>query len=73
MKSDVVKDVPIRRRVLTSTITNYIGKIIALGTWFFLTPFILHQLGTTNYGLWTLVGSMVAYGSLLDLGIGGAV
>jgi O-antigen/teichoic acid export membrane protein len=44
-----------------------------LGTWFFLTPFLLVQLGNQLYGLWVLVGSIVAYGSLLDFGIAGAL
>jgi O-antigen/teichoic acid export membrane protein len=63
----------LRWRVLGATVSNYVGKFIGLGTWFFLTPFILHRLGPVNYGLWALVGSVVAYGSLLDLGITGAV
>jgi O-antigen/teichoic acid export membrane protein len=71
--TDAAKDAVIRRRVLGSTASNYVGKFIALGTWFLLTPFILHRLGETTYGLWVLVGSVVAYGSLLDLGIAGAV
>jgi len=59
--------------VLRSTTSNFIGKFVALGSAFLLTPFILNQLGAGNYGLWVLVGSVVAYGSLLDLGIAGAV
>jgi O-antigen/teichoic acid export membrane protein len=61
------------RHVLRSTVSNSIGTILNLGTWFLLTPFILSQLGATLYGLWILVGSVVAYGWLLDLGIAGAV
>jgi len=59
--------------VLGNTASNYVGKFIALGTSFLLTPYILHQLGETTFGLWALVGSVIAYGSLLDLGIMGAV
>jgi O-antigen/teichoic acid export membrane protein len=73
MTTDAGKDALIRQRVLGSTASNYVGKFIALGTWFLLTPFILHRLGDTTYGLWALVGSVVAYGSLLDLGVMGAV
>jgi O-antigen/teichoic acid export membrane protein len=61
------------RRVLLGAASNYIGKVITLGTWLFLTPFILHQLGPSDYGLWVLTGSVVSYGSLLDLGIAGAI
>jgi O-antigen/teichoic acid export membrane protein len=73
MGSDTTKDVTIQRRVLRNTVSNYIGHCIARGIWFFLTPFLLHKLGTVDYGLWVLIGSVVAYGSLLNLGIGGAI
>lgn len=70
---DAEKDTVIHRHVLRSTATNYVAKLINLGTWFLLTPFILHHLGPTEYGLWIVVGSSVAYGTLLNLGISGAV
>jgi O-antigen/teichoic acid export membrane protein len=60
-------------RLLRSTISNYVGRFVGLATWFLLTPFILGQLNADLYGLWALVGSVVAYGSLLDFGIAGAV
>jgi O-antigen/teichoic acid export membrane protein len=63
----------IRRRVLTGTLSNAAGKAISVGVWFILTPFVLHQLGASGYGLWVLVGAVASYGSLLDLGIGSAV
>jgi O-antigen/teichoic acid export membrane protein len=59
--------------VVLSTISNYAGQIYTVGIWFFLTPFLLHQLGPSAYGLWVLVGSVVTYGSLLDFGIASAV
>lgn len=63
----------IARHVLLSSMSNYAGKIISLGVWFVLTPFILGELGVSLYGLWALVGSVVAYVFLLDVGINGAV
>jgi O-antigen/teichoic acid export membrane protein len=60
-------------QVLRSTISNFIGRFVNLITWFLLTPFILQQLDSTLFGLWVLVGSVVAYGSLLDFGIAGAI
>src|SRR6187549_4061724 len=63
----------IRSRALRNTASNYIGKVLTLGIFFFLTPFILHQLGPTTYGLWILIGSVVGYGALLDFGIASAV
>ena len=63
----------IHRQVAVGTATNYVGRVINLGVWFVLTPIILSRLGKTEYGLWALVASFVAYGSLADLGIGAAI
>jgi O-antigen/teichoic acid export membrane protein len=61
------------RHVFLNSLSNYVGKFINMGAWLILTPFILSQLGDTMYGLWVLVGSVVAYGFLLDFGIAGAI
>src|SRR5207247_1724057 len=58
---------------LRNVISSYFSTLITLATGFLLTPFILHQLGASNFGLWMLIGSVVMYGSLLDFGIAGAV
>jgi O-antigen/teichoic acid export membrane protein len=70
---DSAKDAGIRQRVVRSTLANYLGQFVMFGTGFLLTPFILHQLGAASYGLWLLVASVVAYGSLPELGVTGAV
>jgi O-antigen/teichoic acid export membrane protein len=73
MTTDAAKDAFIRRRVIVNTASNYVAKIMTLVIWFFLTPFLLRQLGASDYGLWILIGSIAAYGSLLDFGIATAV
>ncbi len=73
MQSDPAKDSQLRRHVFRNTLSNYAGKFFILGVWFFLTPFLVHRLGSQIYGLWVLVGSVVAYGNLFDLGIASAV
>ena len=40
---------------------------------FFLSPFIVHHLGNSAYGLWILVGSLTGYLGLLNLGVGSAI
>ena len=60
-------------RLLLNAFSNYAGQFVTLGVWFFLTPFILNQIGATAYALWVLVGSVMSYGSLLDFGVAGAV
>jgi O-antigen/teichoic acid export membrane protein len=62
-----------RRGAVRNTIANGLGRIVALAAGFLLTPVILHAVGAEAFGLWVLVGSIVAYGSLANLGIGGAL
>jgi O-antigen/teichoic acid export membrane protein len=62
-----------RGRAVRNTAANGLSRIAALGLSFVLTPVILGALGSEAFGLWILIGSIVAYGSLLNLGIGGAL
>ena len=73
MVTDPAKNTRLGGRVILSILSNYSGYLVTLGIWFFLTPFLVHQLGASAYGLWVLVGSVVAYGTLLDFGIAPAV
>jgi O-antigen/teichoic acid export membrane protein len=73
MPSNPTQASQIGAHVLRSTISNAVWKLLFLISGFLLTPFILRHLGATQFGLWALVGSVVAYGTLLDLGIGGAI
>ena len=55
------------------TSTNVLGTGLRLLVWLMLTPFILGALGPVSYGLWVLIGSLAAYGYLLDLGLAPAL
>jgi len=57
-----------RRRVLGNTASNVAGLLASRGIWFLLTPFILHHLGATRYGLWVLVDSIVGYAVIFEAG-----
>jgi O-antigen/teichoic acid export membrane protein len=70
---DATKNTHISLWVAHSTLANMVGKLVALGIGFFLTPFIVHTLGPTQFGLWALVGSLAGHGALLDLGVSGAL
>ncbi|MBA2560873.1 MAG: oligosaccharide flippase family protein, partial [Propionibacteriales bacterium] len=61
------------RNVVRNTISNSIGKAVTVVTGFLLTPYILHSVGETAFGVWVLAGVVVSYGSLLDFGMGSAV
>lgn len=73
MSASQITDSTIRRRVILGTGTTLAAKAVTLGTWFLLTPFLLRQLSATHYGIWVLVSSFVAYGSLLNFGMGNAL
>lgn len=73
MEPDTANSPTIQARIARGATSNFIGRGIALLTGFALTPYVLHSLGAADYGLWLLVGAVVAYGGLLDLGIATAV
>lgn len=72
-RDDHDEDAGLVRHLLTSTFANYAGQIVILLVWFFLTPFILDRIGATQYGLWVLVASFLAYGKLFDIGVNDAI
>ena len=54
-------------------LSNYVffaGSIIVA---FLLSPFLVHSLGDTRYGIWTVMASLTGYMALLDFGISSAV
>ncbi|MBC7642935.1 MAG: oligosaccharide flippase family protein [Flavobacterium sp.] len=50
---------------VTIILTNVLGLLI--------TPFMIHKLGKQEYGLYTLIGSLVGYISVLDLGLNNTI
>src|ERR1017187_1812201 len=61
------------RIILRNICSNWAGYAVTALIGFFLSPFIVHSLGTTGYGLWTLVLSLTGYFGLLDFGIRSSV
>lgn len=60
-------------RVLRNVISNWMAYGVTLVVNFFLSPFVVHHLGNTGYGVWTLIVSLTGYLGLLDFGVRGAV
>lgn len=63
----------IRPRTGRNVVVMWLAFAFNVGVSFFLSPFIVHRLGNTAYGIWVLLGSLVGYMGLLDLGVRGAV
>jgi len=57
------------RNVLSNWGAYVLGAVVN----FFLAPFVVHSLGDASYGIWVLLGSLVGYLGLLDLGVRSAV
>jgi O-antigen/teichoic acid export membrane protein/lauroyl/myristoyl acyltransferase len=68
-KSEPARLSPIARNV----IANWIAFLFVALVSFFLSPFVVHHLGATAYGVWSLLASVVGYLGLLDFGVRGAV
>jgi O-antigen/teichoic acid export membrane protein len=56
-----------------SVLSNWFAMAANLAVGFFLSPFIVHKLGTVGYGVWVLTVSSMNYLFLLDLGLAGSV
>ena len=60
-------------RLIRNVVTNWGAFVFAAVVNFMLSPFIVRSLGTTAYGAFVLINSLVGYLGLLDLGVRGAV
>jgi len=61
------------RRSVRNVVANWASFVIGVMINLVLSPFIIHSLGDGVYGAWVLLGSLVGYLGLLDLGTRGAV
>ncbi len=56
------------RTLIRNIVSNWMGYVVNAVVIFFLTPFVLHSLGDTRYGVWVLATGLTGYFGLLDLG-----
>ncbi len=61
------------RIVLLGSVLSVVSVAATTLVGFFLMPFVVHRLGDRMYGYWALVGSVLGYYGILDLGISPAV
>jgi O-antigen/teichoic acid export membrane protein len=61
------------RKVLVNALSNVVFYVTQVAVVFFVSPILVHGLGDSRYGAWTLVNSILAYMALVDLGVGAAV
>lgn len=54
-------------------ILSYVTIILTNGIGLLLTPYMISKLGDSEYGLYTLIGSLVGYISVLDFGLNNSI
>lgn len=52
---------------------SYLSIFLTNGIGLLLTPYIIHKLGDSEYGLYTLIGSLIAYIGVLDFGLNNTI
>jgi len=57
------------RKHARNLMANWIGQAAGLVVVFFLSPFVVHSLGKTDYGLWSLLNVFTGYLGVFDLGM----
>ncbi|MGA9041490.1 MAG: oligosaccharide flippase family protein [Terriglobales bacterium] len=61
------------RIVLLGSALSVVSVVVTTVVGFFLMPFLVHGLGDRMYGYWALVGAVLGFYGILDLGISPAV
>lgn len=61
------------RSVLRSAGMNWLALVAGMVVTFLLSPIVVHHLGNTTYGVWSLIVATMSYLALLDMGLRGAV
>jgi len=57
------------KKIANALLSNNAAVLIRVIVAFFLSPFLVHSLGDTKYGIWTIMAALSGYMCLLDLGI----
>ena len=58
-----------KRQILRNVGSSWSALAVSVVVGIFLSPFILHRLGDTSFGIWVLIFSVTGYYGLFDLGI----
>jgi len=58
-----------KRRLPRNIIFNWMGLVLTAAVAFYLNPFLVHHLGTAQFGIWALCFSILAYTDFFDVGV----
>jgi len=57
------------RKLVKNTAFNTVGYFWSLLVSFFLTPYIIINIGVANFGIWAIIGAVISYFSLADVAV----
>ncbi len=63
---------PKRASVRRNVTTSYVVSVAIVVAGFITTPILTHQLGILRYGVWSLIGSLIPFLEILELGFASA-
>jgi O-antigen/teichoic acid export membrane protein len=56
------------KSLVRNATVSYLANIVGMLTGFFVTPILIRHLGATNFGIWVLLGSLIGYLGLIEVG-----
>jgi len=63
----------IKNKILVNIFSNWANLLVVIIVRFLLTPFLIHNLGDEEYGIWILILSIIGYMQMMNLGINTAI
>ena len=63
----------VSKQVFRNTVAGWFEMTVVVVSAMVITPLLISRLGKEGYGVWMLVGQVVAYLAILDLGVGSSV
>jgi O-antigen/teichoic acid export membrane protein len=63
----------IAKRIVSNALVNGVAKVIVAASGIILTPILISGLGKYEYGLWLLVGQVIAFLLVADMGVANSV
>lgn len=64
---------PLSLQVIRNVTFSIVRKLISGPLFLLLVPFILHRVGSVGYGVWSVLGTVIGLGWLLDLGLSSTI
>jgi O-antigen/teichoic acid export membrane protein len=61
------------KRILINTVTSQVDRAVDAVVFLILIPFVVHTVGTEEWGLWSLIWAVVSLFALIDLGFSTSV